>query len=100
VTSESVSLEIILCFSLSGHHDFHSEFVRLVQVLVQMPSVRTVSQKDQSSVTHQFNAVVSARRIDIEFCCNRYRAVLRRRRPARGVRVNVVNRRLLARRTA
>ena len=56
--------------------------VRLVQVHVQMPPIRTVSQKDQSSVTHQFDAFVSARRINIKFCCYRYRAILRRRQPA------------------
>jgi hypothetical protein len=41
-----------------------------MQVPVQMPPVRTISQIDQSSVTHQFNAFVSARRVDLEFCCN------------------------------
>src|SRR5271165_2943343 len=44
--------------------------------------VGTVAQKDQPSVTHQFDAFVSARRIDIKFCCYRHRAILRRRQPA------------------
>jgi hypothetical protein len=32
-----------------------------------MPPVGAVSQKDQSSVTHQFDAFVSAGRINLEF---------------------------------
>ena len=53
-----------------GHHHFHSEFVRLFQILVQMPPVGTVSQKDHSRVTHQFDAFAAARWINLEFCCN------------------------------
>jgi hypothetical protein len=53
-----------------GHNHFHPEFIRLFQILVQMPPVRTVSQKDHSRVTHQFDAFDSARRIDIKLCCN------------------------------
>src|SRR5271166_6974863 len=48
-----------------------------------MPSAGTVSQKDHSSVTHQFDAFASARWINLEFCNNRYRAIFGCRQPAR-----------------
>ena len=69
---------LVLCHPLAleqvllprGHNHFHTKLIRLFQILVQMPPVRTVLQKDQSSVAHQFDAFVSACRIDIKFCCN------------------------------
>jgi hypothetical protein len=48
----------------------HLPGITSMQVPAQMPPLGTVSQKDHSGVAHQFDALVSARRIDIEFCCN------------------------------
>ena len=68
VLGQSRALEQVLF--PRGHNHFHPEFIWLFQILVQMPPVRSVSQKDQSSVTHQFDAFASAIWINLVFCGN------------------------------
>jgi len=49
---------LVLCHALAfvqvllprGYYHFHPEFIRMTQILVQMPPVRTVLQKDQTIV--------------------------------------------------
>jgi hypothetical protein len=76
---QSLALEEVLL--PGGDYDFHPELVRPIQILVQMPPVRAVPQKDQASFAHQRKTVVSASGINLEFCDNGYRAVFGRWQP-------------------